>query len=134
MGDLLSGLWQVATRQENSTTVPMNEFRGDSLGTNVRVKVYGGGGKSVNHGTDYEGRDYTPEQQLVRAVFEVSMADAMGKSRDAHKPCNGCFGARHTVRECGLKWLGSNDKSEGHSFLWMCDVLGLDAGYVRRGV
>lgn len=60
-----------------------------------------------------------PEAGLWAAVFELAVAD--------------CRGRCEKKKRAALAWIESTRQGEG-SFLWVCDVIGLDAGAVRGRV
>jgi hypothetical protein len=73
------------------------------------------------------GNDLTGEQQLMIAVLEMAVDDYMKHA-----------GARDRLRQ-GLfaeaeRWIESTDRSWLYTFETICDHLGLDVEYVRRGL
>jgi len=73
------------------------------------------------------GGEATPERVLMVAVLEVALNDylkAVG-SRDPQQ--------RELFREVD-EWVESRDATWLYSFERVCDVLGIDAAYLRRGL
>jgi hypothetical protein len=69
----------------------------------------------------------TGEQKLMFAM----LADAAAVYARVSEP--GTAKTRHILHET-RRWLGSSDRTWIFSFLNVCDMLGLDAQYIRRGL
>ena len=68
---------------------------------------------------------WTPEVCLAAAVFEQAMADIRLRRRD---------GRDHIQVASAVRWVRSNDSSWPLSFLRVCELLQLDARWVRESV
>jgi hypothetical protein len=71
--------------------------------------------------------EYDGERRLMIAVLEdaVDVYRKLAGARDSR---------RRALFEDAEAWLESNDRTWIFSFENICDVLGLDAGYLRRGL
>jgi hypothetical protein len=139
-----------------TTWAPFGEARVDSVGVNVMVKAYDTHAGSINRGADDDGKEPSPEQLLAAAVLKEALDNSRGLASTGKAPCRDCYVAPererplykqwnsrvqpsvtelaslHTVQECALNWFQDNTRRDEYSFLWVCEVLGLEAGYVRR--
>jgi len=66
------------------------------------------------------------EHRLMLAILEDAVSIHV-------KSWSGGFVTRRDVREA-REWLASNDRSLPFGFEFICDVLGLDPSYIRRGI
>jgi hypothetical protein len=69
-----------------------------------------------------------PERELWIEVIRLAINDARGiglKCRDTRTILY--------LQEYALRWLQSNRRTEG-SFLWVCELVDLDPGAIRRGL
>ena len=66
------------------------------------------------------------EHRLMVAILEDAVSIQV-------KSYSGGFVTSHDVREA-REWLASRDRSWPFSFESICDVLGLDPSYIRRGI
>jgi hypothetical protein len=85
-------------------------------------------GKSHGKGTDFiDALPYDGERRLMLAV----LIDGLRSICVRRKPAS-----LHNYREWlrDRKWMMSEDRSRPFSFASICDVLGIDAGYLRRSV
>lgn len=139
-----------------TTWAPFGEARVDSVGVNVRVKAYNTHAGSINRGADDNEREPSPEQLLAAAVLKEALDNSRGLASTGKTPCRDCYVAPererfpykqggsgvklsvtelaslHTVQQCALNWFKDDQSHREYSFLWVCEVLGLEAGYVRR--
>ena len=79
---------------------------------------------------------YSSEKNLIAAVLASAIHDIVYPvSLERHfDPCDK-KADRESLRESARAWMHSEDPIDIHfSFLWCCDVLGLDAGIVRAEV
>jgi hypothetical protein len=71
--------------------------------------------------------DLTGEQRMMVAVLEMGVDDFLKHAAAKDRLRQGLF----TDAE---RWVESTDRSYLYAFETICDHLGLDAGYVRRGL
>jgi hypothetical protein len=69
--------------------------------------------------------NWTPEVSLAAAVFVQAMADIRLRRRD---------GRDHIQVASAVRWVRSNDTAWPMSFLRVCELLQLDAAWVRESV
>lgn len=69
-----------------------------------------------------------PHRRLWCAVLVVAIQDALGRGGKSDPER---YYERCRIRDEALAWFERNGKSIG-SFQWVCDILGLDAGEIRR--
>jgi len=69
--------------------------------------------------------NWTPEVCLAAAVFVQAMADIRMRRRD---------GRDHIQVASAVRWVRSNDTAWPMSFLRVCELLQLDAAWVRESV
>ena len=73
------------------------------------------------------GNDLTGEQRLMIAVMETAVDDYMKHAAARDRLRQGLFAEAE-------RWIESTDRSWVYAFETICDHLGLDAEYVRRGL
>jgi hypothetical protein len=76
----------------------------------------------------HRSRAETPEIQLLRAVLENGVRESMGEVSSIHPRY------RQAEIESAREWILSDEGNYVFSFLNVCAVLEIDAGYVRRMV
>lgn len=72
--------------------------------------------------------EQTPERKLLAAVLEQAIAIVMGEQSGFPAL------AHNRVRAEAIGWFASADRYWPMSFENICDVLGIDPDYVRRGI
>jgi hypothetical protein len=73
------------------------------------------------------GKDLTGEQRLMIAVLELAVEDYMKHATARDRLRQGLFAEAE-------RWIESTDRSWVYAFETICDHLGLDVDYVRRGL
>ncbi len=73
------------------------------------------------------GKDVTGEQRLMTAVLDFAVADYLKHAAAKDRLRQGLFADAE-------RWFGSTDRTFLYAFETICDYLGLDAEYVRRGL
>jgi hypothetical protein len=73
------------------------------------------------------GKDLTGEQRLMIAVLEAAVEDYMKHAAARDRLRQGLFAEAE-------RWVESTDRSWVYAFETICDHLGLDVEYVRRGL
>ena len=73
------------------------------------------------------GKDLTGEQRLMTAVLELAVDDYMKHAAARDRLRQGLFAEAE-------RWIESTDRSWLYAFETICDHLGLDVDYVRRGL
>ena len=72
-------------------------------------------------------KDLTGEQRLMFAVLEDAVDVYLKHAIATHRHHQGLFAEAE-------RWIQSEDRSWLYAFETICDYLGLDAAYVRRGL
>jgi hypothetical protein len=73
------------------------------------------------------GKDLTGEQRLMIAVLELAVEDYMKHAAARDRLRQGLFAEAD-------RWIESTDRSWLYAFETICDHLGLDVDYIRRGL
>jgi len=73
------------------------------------------------------GKDLTCEQQLMIAVLELGVEDYMKHAAARDRLRQGLFAEAE-------RWIESTDRTWVYAFESICDHVGLDVDYVRRGL
>src|SRR5258705_13883161 len=73
------------------------------------------------------GKDLTGEQRLMIAVLDSAVADYLKHAAARDHIRQGLFAEAE-------RWVESTDRSQLYAFETICDHLGLDVEYVRRGL
>ena len=73
------------------------------------------------------GKDLTGEQRLMIAVLEMAVDDYLKHAAARDRLRQGLFAEAE-------RWIESTDRSWLYAFETVCDHLGLDVDYVRRGL
>jgi hypothetical protein len=71
---------------------------------------------------------YRPIQRLMLAILADAL-DCFLDYADAH-----AVSRRGRLRSEAARWIFDATAADPFSFVWICDGLGLDASYLRRGI